>query len=153
MAKNDPIKNRIKEWQRTIKSIRMGEKWFATLGLNPIDDAIKSPQSGKLIAQAFKEFGLEPQNPSHAEMLCIALADVIFSKRKRGRKFGSIVFDDMQKLTLGLKYEQLLVDDPNISDRRAAKMLLKQGAYGHLITEGAIRQRLPAVRKLLNQVK
>jgi hypothetical protein len=139
MVKSAAITKRVKEWQQLITK----------LGIEQVEESLrKATQRPQSFIEAFKQFGLDPQKVVHRELLCTILADVVFGRKKAGRKTGSASWHSARLLQLALKDETIRAEHPNISDAEAGKKLAGPGA-----TAEVIRQRLPAARKQLQQVR
>jgi hypothetical protein len=143
------IKGRLQRWRKVIKSIRQNEELFAAMDMDCVGEAAKTAMAGETLAKAFKELGLEAGKPYHTELVCAALADVIFGRSKVGRKLGRVsagTWNSARLFVLARDYQKLLESNPNISDAKAAKQLAGRGA-----TVEQVRRQLPKAREHLVQ--
>src|SRR5262249_50594645 len=132
-------REREEEWRRLMAHIlKMGPNWGVSLSCKPVQDA-------------FRYFGLNPQEPAHRDILLIVLADVVFGPRHRGRRRGSQSWDAKRLFLLGCDYDTVAANQPKMSNSEAAKKIKRLPRYKH-DSETTIRQRLPAARRQLELV-
>jgi hypothetical protein len=145
------IKGRLQRWQKVIESIRQDEESFAIFGLDRVGEAAKTALKGESLSQAFRRLGLDAQKPHHIDLLCAALADIVFGRGKAGRKLGKASkgsWNSARLLNVALDYKKLQDEQPGISDTEAAEKLKAHGQ-----SADAVRRQLPKARAHLAQVE
>jgi hypothetical protein len=150
----DAIKPRLAEWQELItRSLRDNEQLRRAIPtLNSCDifgHAEELLLSERAADGAFKYFGLDQKLASHRAILTLALIDVLFHKRKKGRPKGSRAWNQARLFMLGLHYEELANSKPRISDAKAANEIKRRFSHYRHISSEAIRARLPAAKSAL----
>jgi hypothetical protein len=159
MAKKDPIKARQSEWKASLEIVKKAELERKSPAFTPdiIVDATARWLQRDLrgtVSNAFKYFGLDPQNVSDQAMLLAVLADVLFGgPGKGGRKEGSRFWNLTRLWMLGLQREEIIATQlDGMSDQKVAEEIIKRPEYKRF-TPRMIRRQFSAARRSVAKVK
>lgn len=132
---------------------RLAEARKVLSGVQLTDQAAQFLQSNsQSLAEAFKQFGLDPNNSAHRAILTVVLADCVFGRRKKGRPAGTKQWHAARLHVLACDYEEVIADNPNMSYSKAAAAIQKRAGY-KCYRAVTIRQRLPAAKRQLARAR
>jgi hypothetical protein len=95
------------------------------------------------LQSAAEAFGLDPQSEWHREILVRILAGLMFGKGKKGRPSKSVKWDWHRAADLGMHFDELKQEKPNIKYSQAAKIIKDRYPEEYAdCTEMTLRQRM-----------
>ena len=105
------------------------------------------------LERAAQFFGLNPLHETNLLLVAHLLAEIIFSKPRRGRRWASKVWDGPRLHRLMVKYEWLKKKNPALNDTEAAEILSRYHEFKeYRRNPNTIRQKLPRVRRLRQEL-